>query len=218
MNKLTSPHSPECWEKVTQQNPFGEQEASMKISQICAVVLLLIVGSVMAFADGINDPKVIIQGVNNGNGPDLRCPPNGCQGVGVNFTFNVPKHGSGTLFFTNTSGKNWTSLTLIETGEPAADISCKQTLFLSCSTKTLKNGSVEILLSGVNRGNNPRIGILNGQSFSMTFQCSGGCWPGGLAFSGHAGTVPEPGTIAFMVTGLGAIVSRRKVWMNRLKP
>ena len=54
-----------------------------------------------------------------------------------------------TLFFTNTSGKNWTSLSLIETGVPAADISCTQSLFLSCTTETLKNGSVEILLSGV---------------------------------------------------------------------
>jgi hypothetical protein len=189
----------------------------MKISQICAVALLLVVGSVMAFADGINDPKIIIQGV-NGNGPNLKCPPKGCQDVGVDFTFNTPKNGSGTLFFTNGSGKSWNSLSLIETGVPAADISCLQTLFLSCSTKTLNNGSVEILLSGVNKlGNNPRNGILNGQSFSITFQCLGGCWPGGVPISGHAGTVPEPGTIAFMVTGLGAIVSRRKVWMNRLK-
>ncbi len=111
----------------------------MKLSQICAVVLLLVLGTAMAFADSMTDPKIIIHGVNGGNGP-LGCPPSGCQGVGVNFSFSVPKGGSGTLFFTNTSGKNWTSLSLIETGVPAADISCKQTLFLNCSTQTLKNG------------------------------------------------------------------------------
>jgi hypothetical protein len=188
----------------------------MKISQICAVAMLLVVASAMAFADGINDPKIIIHGV-NANGPQT-CGRNGCQNVGINFTFNTPRNGSGTLFFTNASGKNWTSLTLIESGVPAADISCKQSLFLNCSTKTLENGSVEILLSGVKSGLNPRFGILKGQSFSITFACvSGSCWPGGIPFSAHAGTVPEPGTIALMVTGLGAMFSRRKVWLNRLK-
>jgi len=76
----------------------------MKISRICAFVLLVAVASVMAFADGINDPKVIIQGVNGGGSP-LHCPPQGCQNVGVNFSFQVPNSGKGFLFFTNTSGK-----------------------------------------------------------------------------------------------------------------
>src|SRR5258708_8554012 len=117
----------------------------MKISQICALLLLLVVGSVMAFADGIKDPKIIIQGVNGGV-PE-GCGPHNCQGVGVNFSFNIPKSGKGFLFFTNTSGKNWTSLALIEKGVPANAISCTQTLFLSCTTKTLKDGSVESGLS-----------------------------------------------------------------------
>lgn len=183
----------------------------MKISQICALILLLAMGSVMAFADGITDPKIVIHNV-NGSAPQG-------QGVGVNFTFSVPKSGTGTLFFTNDSGKAWTSLALIETGEPAANISCTQTVFLSCTTKTLKNGSVEILLSGVNsRTENPHTGIGPGQSFSIRFACvDGSCWPGGLQVSGHAGTVPEPGTVALMVTGLGAMFSRRKKWLSRLK-
>jgi hypothetical protein len=186
----------------------------MKISQICAFLLLLVVCSVMAFADGINDPKVIIQGV-SGTGSPLHCPPQGCQNVGVNFSFTIPNSGKGFLFFTNASGKNWTSLTLIETGVPANAISCAQTLFLSCTTKTLKNGSVEILLSGIKGGQNARKGILNGQSFEIGFACvQGSCWPGGLGVSAHAGTAPEPGTVALMVTGLGAIVSRRKMWKN----
>jgi hypothetical protein len=189
----------------------------MKISQICAYALLLLVGSVMAFADGINDPKIIIQGVNGGATP-LSCHQ-GCQNVGVNFSFTIPNSGKGFLFFTNTSGKNWTSLTLIEKGVPANAISCTQSLFLSCTTKTLKDGSVEILLSGIKGGQNPRNGILNGQSFDIGFACVGqSCWTnGGSTMNGHAGTVPEPGTVALMVTGLGAIVSRRKVWKSRRK-
>ena len=188
----------------------------MKISQVCAVALVLVVGSVMAFADGI-DPKVIINGVNSNS--DVTCPPSGCEGVGTNFTFAVPKRGSGTLYFTNTSGVTWTSLALIETGHqiPASAISCSSNLFSSCTEKALGNGNVEILLSAAKCGYNK--GIQNGQSFSIKFARDGaGSWPGGLSFSGHANvaTVPEPGTIALMVTGLGALVSRRKMWKNRL--
>jgi PEP-CTERM motif len=187
----------------------------MKISQICAFALLLVVGSVMAFADGIKDPKIIIQGVNGGSSP-LGCER--CQGVGVKFSFQIPNSGKGFLFFTNTSGKNWTSLTLTETGVPASAISCSQSLFLSCTTKTV-GASVEIILKGIKGGQNARKGILNGQSFDIGFACVGtSCWTnGGTTMYAHAGTVPEPGTVALMVTGLGAIVSRRKLWKSRRK-
>jgi hypothetical protein len=220
MNELTSPESPASWERVTQLDLYGEQETSMRISQICAVAVLLVVASVMAFGDGINDPKIIIRNFNSNSNanPDLSCPSQGCKDVGVNFTFSVPKRGTGILFFTNTSGKNWTSLALIEKGEPAIDITCVQVVFLNCTTKTLKNGSVEILLSGVHCGLNPRNGILNGQSFYINFaKVNGVPWPGGLQFSAHAGTVPEPGTVALMMTGLAAMVSRRKMWKIRPK-
>src|ERR1700721_4565602 len=90
----------------------------MKISRMCALILLVAIGSGMAFADGITDPKIVIHNV-NGSAPEGQG-----VGVGVNFTFSVPKSGTGTLFFTNDSGKAWTWLALIETGEPAADISC----------------------------------------------------------------------------------------------
>lgn len=188
----------------------------MKISRVCGLVLLLVVGSAVAFGDSVKDPKIIIHGV-SGSAPSplTHCPPQGCTSVGMNFSFDVPKHGSGQLFFTNASGKNWTSLTLIENGVLASAISCVQNLFLSCAAKTLKDGSVAIVLSGV-KGHNPQQGILNGQNFSIQFACvSGDCWPGGLQFTAHAGAVPEPGTIALMLTGLGALVSRRKMWKRR---
>jgi hypothetical protein len=191
----------------------------MKISRLCLLLVLSMVCTGLAFADGIQDPKIIIHGVSGTGSPDKlgHCPPAGCTGVGMNFEFSVPERGKGTLFFTNESGKNWTSLKLIETGVPAEAVSCGQSLFLSCTVTTLRDGSVEILLSGVH-GKTPRNGILNGQSFAITFGCvEGTCWPGGLTFQGHAGAAPEPGTIALMVTGVGAILSRRKRWKKELK-
>jgi hypothetical protein len=187
----------------------------MKISRICLLVVLCLLCTAAAFADGITDPKIIIHGVSGGGAPgNGHCPPNGCTQVGMNFTFSTPPKGKGTLFFTNASGKNWTSLTLIEKGVSAESISCAQSLFLSCSVSTLKDGSVEIVLSGI-KGHNPRQGIPAGSSFSIAFACvDKGCWPGGLGFTGHAGAAPEPGTIALMVTGLGAILSRRKRWLK----
>jgi hypothetical protein len=184
----------------------------MKPSQICECVLLLVVGTAAAFADGINDPKIIIQSASATS--STLGPCEGCTNVGLNFTFGVPAGGTGKLFFTNESGVNWTSLTLVEQGHqiPAIDINCHSNLFMSCKATDLKNGKVAIVLSGIKGSLNPDRGILDGQSFSIGFSCIGkSCWPGGLDFVAHANTtsVPEPGTIALMVTGLGAIMSRR---------
>jgi hypothetical protein len=191
----------------------------MKTSQVCACVLLLVVGTAMAFADGINDPKIIIQSAASGASSPLG-PCEGCTNVGLNFTFGVPAGGTGKLFFTNASGVNWTSLTLVEQGHqiPAIDIHCHSNLFMSCTATDLKNGNVAIVLSGIKGSLNPDRGILNGQSFFIGFSClKGSCWPGGLDFSAHANApaVPEPGTIALMMTGLGALISRRKMWKSR---
>ena len=191
----------------------------MKISQIFAVALLLVVSSAMAFGDGIQDPKVIVGGAGGGGGLiQGKCPQ--CIPVGAKFSFTVPASGSGTLYFTNQSGINWNSMTLIEKGVPAADISCHSPLFSSCTTETLKNGSVEILLTNGGQAQWHDKGIPNGANFSITFSCvKGSCWPGGLQFGGHGSAsthaTPEPGTVALMLTGLAGLVSRRKVWKSR---
>ena len=188
----------------------------MKTSRICALVLLTLLCSLAALADSLKDPTIIIRGVQGGG--FVTCPPEGCTPVGMTFTFTSPAKGQGRLFFTNASGKNWTSLRLIESGVPAADLSCGTSLFMSCKIETLKDGRVEILLSGVHRKgmDNPRNGIPAGSSFLIGFGCvHGNCWPkGGVNFTAQA-NVPEPGTVALMVTGVGLICSRRKLWKNR---
>lgn len=123
----------------------------MKISRVCAFLLLLIVASTLAFADGIQDPKVIIKGAGGGNDATGKGRCEQCQPVGFKFSFTIPANGSGDLFFTNASGANWASLALFVTGVPAADISCHSPFFVSCTTQTLKNGSVEILFSNGGR-------------------------------------------------------------------
>lgn len=187
----------------------------MKISQIFAVSILLVVASVMAFAGPINDPQVIIHGAGN----SAVCPVGGCTGVGLDFSFKIPAGGSGTLYFTNDSGQNWNSLTLVEKGVPAVDIKCHSSLFASCTTETLKSGAVEILLSTYADWTNH--GIQNGQSFAITFACvKESCWTGGMKIGGYANqsqllTTPEPGTMALVATGLAGMISRRKLWKNR---
>jgi hypothetical protein len=162
----------------------------MKTSRILALVGLVLLCSLMAPAQ-TKDPKIIIHQVQGGAlSPLMRvCPEEGCTPVGVSFNFNVPAKGShGPLFFKNASGQNWISLTLTETGVPASEVSCAQTLFLSCSVSEQEDGSVQIVLSGI-RGLNPRNGIPANSNFSIGFGCVlGQCWPHGLSFFAQAGT------------------------------
>jgi hypothetical protein len=185
----------------------------MKTLRVSAISFLMLLLASAAFADSINDPKIIIHGVQGGT--FVTCPPGGCTDVGTHFSFMSPAKGYGKLFFTNASGVNWTSLKLVETGVPAADISCKQSLFLGCTVETLKSGAVEILLAGTKGTFNPQNGILAGSSFVIDFACNGPgqCWPkGGILFNATANAVPEPATMALMMTGVAAIFSRRKRW------
>ena len=197
----------------------------MKIfPRIHVVILLLVVVSAIAFADTIN-PKITVHAIGGGGKGPVSCPTSGCTDVGLKFDFTVPASGSDTLYFTNTSGVAWTSLALIEICKhgncaiPAGDIKCHSYYFASCTTETLKNGNVEILLSGIHGALNLDRGIQNNQRFAISFNCPhGNCWPGGLDFVGKANnatTIPEPATIGLMATGLAALLSRRKRWKNR---
>ena len=174
----------------------------MKPSILFRVALVVVIAMCAAFAhaDSITDPTIII-----------RDPPCGqdCTPVGLNFAFGTPADGTGALFFNNASGLDWFSLKLTESGVDASAITCVTDVFANCSVSTV-NSLTTILLSGLN---SDFTGIGAGQNFSIVFGCeSGQCdpWPGDLDFTARA-NVPEPGTMALLFTGIGAIVARRKL-------
>jgi probable HAF family extracellular repeat protein len=185
----------------------------MKTTRSLTVAILAILCSLTALAQK-KDPKIIIRGVGGGGAPTLAtCPPDGCPPVGVDFTFTVNHNGGVPLLFNNASGQNWTALTLTETGVPADQVTCVQTLYLSCAVNQQENGSVQIVLSGL-KGLNLRNGILAGANFSIGFNCVlKSCWPKGLSFGAHADTafrvVDFPGAIhtyAYGINNAGDIV------------
>lgn len=168
------------------------------LARILFVLAALALSATFAFADSNLDPTIVIR--------DPACPTPGCMAVGTNFTFGVPSQGFGTLFFTNASGVDWTNLKLTEAGVSANVITCTSTAFANCTVSTI-NGVTTLFLSGISQN---FAGIPAGQNFSILFGCvDGNCWPGGLDFTATA-NVPEPGTVALMLTGLAGIVSRRR--------
>ena len=177
----------------------------------------------IAFADSNNDPTVIVKGLGNSG---VIGSVDGCQYTCASFVFNftTPAKEPGALKFTNNTDVTWTSLTLVERGNSVAlsAIGCSAfTVFTTCTRALTGNGPggyPELILSG-------GTGIAPGGNFQIGFGCdkkTGTCWPGGVSFGGYANTpngvtVPEPGTIALMVTGLGVLVSRRKQWKNHFQ-
>lgn len=175
---------------------------STSFVRVLFVLIALTAFATLAYADSSLDPTIVIR--------DPACPTPGCMSVGQNFTFGVPSSGFGTLFFTNASGANWTNLKLTEVGVSANVITCTTEAFASCIVSTI-NGVTTIFLSGVNKN---FLGIPAGQNFSIQFGCVGEtCWPGGLDFTATA-NVPEPATMALLLTGIGGIVTRRR-WLKR---
>ena len=172
---------------------------------ICAAILVF---ASAAFANSNTDPTIIVK--------DPACTGS-CTPVGMQFTFGTPATGLGMLLLNNNSGVNWTSLKLVESGVPANLITCLSPgAFANCSLSTV-NGVTTILLSGVGQG---LFGIPAGHNFSITFGCGTGTgpncgpWPADLDFTATANPVPEPGTIALVLTGLGGIITRRR-WLAR---
>ena len=163
--------------------------------------MVLAVCAAAAHADSINDPRIIIR-------DPVGCPSNACVVVtGNTFGFQVPSSGFGLLHFLNSSGSTWNTLTLTENGVAAANISCTADIF-SCTVLSVGSNGAKIVLTALVPGQ----GIPTGNSFEILLSCvNSNCWPGGLQVEAAANAVPEPGTMALLLTGLGALFTRRKL-------
>lgn len=173
----------------------------MKNFRTVVLTLFVLSYAIAAFANSAPDPIIKIK--------DPSCTSHCGDVFSTHFSFSTPPSGKGFLTFTNHTGVNWTSLKLIESGVPAGAITCLTDLF-HCSVFS-SNGNTIILLT-TSGGNFS--GITNGMTFQIGFQCKNGCWPGNEDFTAIA-NVPEPGTIALVLTGIGGIITRRK-WLGRV--
>jgi hypothetical protein len=168
----------------------------------CALGMVLAVCAAAAHAGSITDPSVIIR-------DPVGCPSHACVSVpGLTFGFSVPSSGFGILHFLNASGATWTSLILTETGVAAANISCSAPGVFSCTVVAMGSNGAKIVLTATGSFT----GIPNGNSFEVILGCvDSTCWPSGLGVEAAANAVPEPATVALMLAGLGALVTRRKL-------
>ena len=165
----------------------------------CLLVLVVALGSAAALASPL-DPRIIIR-------DPVGCPSNNCTPVGLSFSFNVPQGGFGLLHFINASGVTMNSMILTETGVAAANISCAADTF-SCAVVAFGQNGAKLVLTALG----PTGGIPNGNSFEILLSCVNACWPSNLQFNVTANAVvPEPGTMALMLTGVGAFFTRRKL-------
>ena len=166
----------------------------------CVLGIMLAMCAVAAHASGI-DPTVIIR-------DPLGCPSNACVPItGLTFSFQVPAAGFGILHFLNSSGVTWNSLILTETGVAAANVTCSADVF-SCSVLAFGQNGAKLVLTATGGFT----GIPSGDSFEIILGCvNGNCWPGGLQFDAVANAVPEPATMALMLTGVGFLFARRRL-------
>ena len=120
-------------------------------------------------------------------------------------TFSFSAGFLGTLHFTNMSGVSWHSLTVTESGLPAADITCSSNLF-TCSVLPDGANGARVVLTAFGT----LLGVPAGQSFEIGFGCKGGgcaAWPS-VNFTADVNLVPEPNTVMLALTGFGLIGSR----------
>jgi hypothetical protein len=187
---------------------------SHKILRILATGTIFAMCSVAAFADSSHDPRVIIKGAGFSSHQG--------EGEGLNFQFSLPTNQgpyfTGDLSFSNGTSKTWTTLALFESTVAAANVSCGANSFFNHCMVFIdaKNPSLtEILFSNTVGFGKLGTGILPGEIFALGFSKGSGphSWPSGTNFTAVAtAAVPEPSTIAFLFTGIGAIASRRKLW------
>ena len=160
--------------------------------------LVLVLSAVCASANSY-DPGIIIK-------DPLNCIAPTCTVItGNSWSFTVTKLATYNVSFLNSSGNNWTSFTLTETGVAAQNITCTSTIF-SCVVNPFGQNGAQMVLTAV--AGLPGV-IPQGSILEIGLVCKPTCWPVGVQFNVVA-NAPEPGTMVLLLTGAGAIYLRKK--------
>ena len=163
------------------------------------------------------DPRIVVK--------DPAVCDAGCTPVAQIFSFQLPGAPggtfSGTLTFQNNSDVTWYNLVLtvkLTNGLTWQSISCGASSFFNfCQVVPEKKNPNVVEIEFLNLYGNGKGGITPGEIFSFGFSGQGGVnWPAGTVFEGHGyngapPSVPEPATMALLLTGAGAIVGRWKL-------
>jgi hypothetical protein len=182
----------------------------MKTLALSLLLCWLLAGANSAFAGSIPgydatsgaDPSVIIGG-GHGSIPI----------TGTTFTFQVNAQGQGqTATLLNASGQNWNTLMFVTDfpGGPLSNYVCGAAGFFENCTFTVSSNqqNITIFFSGVNGTTYP--GIRNGADFNVNLNSAvGGGWVPNAVFYATANS-PEPATFTLLISGLGALLLRRR--------
>ena len=157
-------------------------------------------------ADSINNLELSVNNLSS-------CPSSGCfvwDPTASAISFSLPATG-GTFHFAATLDRRFVDgigleITRLNLFVPliGADITCASSIFANCSVTNQPNGTAISFSGGA---------IYPGENFSLDFGCtSGDCsWPAGTNVTARWATnVPEPGTMALLLTGVAAILVRRR--------
>ena len=180
----------------------------MKLVQVLALSVLVLFAAIRAHADGVStdDARAI---VGSGGDPD-KC---GLPDFTINANATKANHGSGFKNCFNDSSEDWIGLTITGTAK-AGPIVCITDIFSLCTSTSVidpKNPNREFVTITLSGGE-----IAPGEDFFTNFNDNGdpfkgdpgtpqGSWIGLLTVTPMTAPVPEPGTIALFLMGLGGL-------------
>jgi len=186
---------------------------SVKVTQICLVVVVLCFAAVAVRADSIPvDGRILV-----GHGSD----PGGPDSCGLDFKIHLNGNGGGIKNCQNTSGVDWTGLEIFAVIPLGDTVSCVTST--NPSTAAFSQCSPPIILSTFDHKENIEIvlsgGVItSGSLFFINLNTSGssntndtGGWSAleGGNLDARAIT-PEPGTLLLLVSGGASFYLRRK--------